>query len=116
MLSNVRVLDLSHCFWLPEASLLNGCFSSELNNLTELNVLDTELSLVSVMMQVMPKCQGLTKLSVNIVEPTWKGFYKKIRDLPDTYTDNFKKITDLKLSVISSKSPFIWILLFNVLG
>ncbi|XP_046637576.1 uncharacterized protein LOC124315890 isoform X2 [Daphnia pulicaria] len=113
--SNVRVLDMSHCFWLPETSLLNGCFSSKLNNLTELNVLDTELSLVSVMMHVMPKCQGLTKLSCNIVEPTWKAFHDKIQDLADTYTDNFKKITDLKLCA-SSRSPYIWILLFNVLG
>lgn len=100
---------MSHCFWLPESSLLNGCFSSELNNLTELNVLDTQLSLVSVMMHVMPKCQGLTKLSCNIVEPTW------FQDLGVPYTDNFKKITDLKLCV-SSSSPIIWFLLFNVLG
>ena len=116
MSSNVEVLDLSHCFWLPEDTFFNGFFSSELKNLTELNVLDTKLSLVSVILQVMPQCQGLTKLSVNILEPTWEDFYKKLQGFPATYKENFKKITDLKLYTLDCSSPYIWILLFNILG
>jgi hypothetical protein len=114
--SNVSVLVLSHCFWLPEDTLLEGCFSSELKNLIELNVLDTQLSFISVLLKVMPQCQGLTKLSVDIHEQTWSSLNKKLRGFPDTYKENFKKITHLKLYLNDGSNPYIWLLLFKVLG
>ena len=114
--SNISVLDLSHCFWLTEDTLLEGCFSSEMKNLIELNVLDTQLSFVSVLLKVMPHCQGLTKLSVNIPERTWRSLNRKLQGLPETYKENFKKLTHLKLYLLDSSNPFIWLLLLKVLA
>lgn len=116
--SNVQVLDFSHCFWLPEATLLQSCLSPALNNLKELNVSDTQLSLVSVLLHVLPQCHSLTKLSVNILEPTWEAFNDKLQGVADTYKENFKKLTHLKLYTLDSNSPSpsIWLLFFNVLG
>lgn len=112
--STVQVLDLSHCFWLPEASLL-GCLSA-LENLKELNVLDTELSLTSLILNVIPKCKYLIKLAVNIAEQTWDEFNFKLLGSTERYRDHFQKLTHLRFYVLNSSSPFIWVLLFNVLG
>ena len=87
-----------------------------MKNLIELNVLDTQLSFVSVLLKVMPHCQGLTKLSVNIPERTWRSLNRKLQGLPETYKENFKKLTHLKLYLLDSSNPFIWLLLLKVLA
>ncbi|KAK4001939.1 hypothetical protein OUZ56_003803 [Daphnia magna] len=114
--ANVHVLDFCHCFWLPEATLLQSCLSPNLNNLKELNLSDTQLSLTSIILHVLPQCQSLTKLSVNIPEPTWEAFNGKLQGYADTYKENFKKLTHLKLDLLDGSSSLIWLLLFNVLG
>lgn len=111
----VQKLDLSFCFWLSEASLVLGCLS-QLKNLTELNVIDTELSLSSIILHVMPKCKCLVKLSVKISEPTWEDFHFKLHGFSESYKENFQKLTDLKFHILDSSSPYIWLLIFNVLG
>lgn len=111
---SVQTLDLSHCYWLPETSLL-GCLS-ELENLRELNVLDTKLSLSSLILNVIPKCKFLLKLSANISEPTWNDFNQKLLGAPDNYKEHFQKFTELNFYVLDSSSPYIWLLLFNILG
>lgn len=110
----VQVLDLSHCFWFSETSLL-GCLS-ELENLKELNVLGTKISLVSLILNVIQKCKILLKLSANISEPTWEDFNKKLLGVPESYKENFQKFTELRFYVLDSSSPYIWLLLFNILG
>ena len=111
----VQTLDLSHCFWLSEGSLVLGCLS-KLKNLTELNVLDTELSLSSIILHVMPQCKNLTKLAAKLPDPTLEDFNYKLQGFPETYKENFLKLTNLKLQVLDCSSPYIWLLIFNVLG
>ncbi|XP_057377099.1 uncharacterized protein LOC130698466 [Daphnia carinata] len=114
--SNVHVLDFSHCFWLPEATLLQSCLSPKLSYLKELSLSDTQLSLASIIIYVLPQCQSLTKLSANIPEHTWEAFHGKLEGCADTYKENFKKLTHIKFYVLHGSSPLIWLLLFNVLG
>lgn len=95
---------------------MQSCLSPNLNNLKELNLSDTQLSLTSIILHVLPQCQSLTKLSVNIPEPTWEAFNGKLQGYADTYKENFKKLTHLKLDLLDGSSSLIWLLLFNVLG
>ncbi|KAI9561536.1 hypothetical protein GHT06_012495 [Daphnia sinensis] len=114
---DVHVLDFSHCFWLPEATLLQSCLSPRLSYLKELNLSDTQLSLTSIILHVLPQCQSLTKLSANILEPTWEAFNGKLQGYAaDTFKENFKKLTHLKFYVLDGSSPLIWLLLFRVFG
>ena len=118
--SHVKVINFSHLYWFP-IDILHASIEA-LENLEELNIIDTDLTLSKVP-TIFLKCTSITKLSVSIEERNLQDFLEGMGDT-DTYPyiwkcleEGLQKLTSIRLqwSVDEFSSSDMWFLIFTIL-
>lgn len=105
--ATVKVIDLSHCYWLPAATIITSLI--HFKKLEELYVKDTKLSLKGAA-EVFRKCRLLKKLSIDVKEKSWQN-YSQVSHL---LQDGIESLTSIQLC-FEGNSFEVWHLIFRIL-
>jgi hypothetical protein len=106
----VRVLNLSHCYWVPQYLLIEA--SSSMQELEELYIHDTKLDVINLS-QIFKNCSKISKLSMSVANASWKRF-KLSRNPPlGALQKGFRQLTFLK--IVWFQEDQTWILIMRLL-
>ena len=119
--SHLRLLDVSHCYWLPASSILEAF--TAMWNLEELYVHDTELSLIHLP-QVFHFCKKLSHLSVSFSFKSWDQFCMSMEEDIQDITNGealislqrgFGRLKHVKMTGMNATYCESWLVVLRIL-
>ena len=98
---NIRLLDVSHCYWIPRCLLRNAICS--MKHLEQLNVHGTHLSVFDLS-RVFAYCSNITRLSMTLANENKLSYcYAQYND---QLRMGFRRLNCLKLAGLYTSDEF----------